>query len=62
MNSKNLSKRLKKLNYILTRERYGWLIRSDLMSFSWSFADLKGVQAFIIDEENLPWKATDVNP
>lgn len=62
MNSKNLAKRLMKLNYTLTREHYGWLIRSNLTSFSWSFADLKGVQAFTVDEENLPWKATDVNP
>lgn len=53
MNSKNLSKRLQKLNYTLTREHSGWLIRSNLTSFSWSFTDLKGVQRFTTDEENL---------
>lgn len=53
MNGKRLAKRLAKMNYTLTREHYGWLIRSNLTSFSWNFADLSGVQAFTVDEENL---------
>lgn len=53
MNSKNLSKRLGKMKYTLTREHFGWLIRSDLTGFSWSFEDLRGVQSFTSDEENL---------
>ena len=53
MNSKNLSKRLGKLKYTLTREYFGWLIRSDLTGFSWSFDDLRGVQKFTVDEESL---------
>jgi hypothetical protein len=51
MNKNNLSKRLQKLGYALTREHFGWLIRSNLTGFSWSFEDLNGVQTFTKDEE-----------
>jgi hypothetical protein len=51
MNKNNLSKRLQKLGYTLTREHFGWLIRSNLTGFSWSFEDLNGVQTFTKDEE-----------
>jgi|APGre2960657373_1045057.scaffolds.fasta_scaffold09319_4 hypothetical protein len=53
MNSKSLSKRLKKKNYTLGQDIFGWIVISDLTKFEWKFSTLGGVQRFITDEESL---------
>ena len=53
MNSKTLSKQLNKLGYNLTHEHYGWLIRSNITGFSWSFNTLKDAHRFMVDEKLL---------
>lgn len=51
MNSKNLRKRLEKLNYTLGKDIFGWIVISNLSGFEWKFPTLGGVNRFVVDEE-----------
>ena len=53
MNSKNLKKRLAKLNYTLGKDIFGWIVISNLTGFEWKFPTLGGVSRFVVDEENM---------
>jgi len=53
MNSKRLSKRLRKLGYHLGRDIFGWIIISIHTGIEWKFPTLGGVNRFIVDEEAL---------
>lgn len=53
MDSKRLSKRLKKLGYTLGKDIFGWIVISDYTGFEWKFPTLGGVNRFVIDEEGV---------
>ena len=53
MDSKRLSKRLKKLDYTLGKDIFGWIVISDLTGFEWKFPTLGGVFRFLVDEESM---------
>lgn len=58
MNSKNLRKRLEKMDYTLGKDIFGWIVVSNWSKFEWRFPTLGGVNRFITDEENLAKYAT----
>lgn len=53
MNSKNLRKRLAKLDYNLERDIFGWVVISTLTDFKWKFPTLRGVHRFLTAEEHM---------
>ena len=53
MNSKNLRKRLAKLDYTLGQDIFGWIVVSNKTGFEWKFPTLGGVSRFVADEENM---------
>lgn len=53
MDSKRLSKELKKLGYTLKRTsdvEARWMVVSDVLDYHWNFKTLSGVQRFTTDE------------
>jgi hypothetical protein len=53
MNSKKISKELKKMGYTLVKTsdlEARWMVKSDVLTYHWDFKDLKGVERFMIDE------------
>ena len=53
MDSKRISKRLKKLGYTLGKDIFGWIVISDHYGFEWKYPTLGGVNRFLVDEENM---------
>ena len=53
MNSKMISKELKKLCFTLKKTsdvEARWMVCSDVLTYHWNFKDLNGVQRFMVDE------------
>ena len=53
MNSKTIQKQLKIMGYTLrktTSVDARWMVVSDVLTYHWSFKDLKGVERFMVDE------------
>ena len=56
MNSKSISKELKKLGYTLRRTsdvEARWTVVSDTLTYHWNFKTLTAVQRFMVDERSM---------
>lgn len=56
MNSKMISKELKKMGYTLRKTsdiEAKWMVSSDVLTYHWSFKTLRDVERFMVDERSM---------
>ena len=54
MNSKMMARELKVMGYTLQKMDSvdaRWMVISDVLTYHWTFKDLKGVRMFMVDEQ-----------